>query len=77
MDNNEDLHAQLERTESDLDGAQKAISDGGRLLKEIEEEREVAKAKAHRMGEEKEVAEAKCKDMEWEKDHLRKDLEEL
>ena len=29
------------------------------------------------MGEEKEVAEAKCKDMEQEKDHLRKDLEEL
>ena len=77
LDNNEDLHAQLKRTESDLDGAQKTISDGGRLLKEIEEEREVAKAKARRMGEEKEVAKAKCKDMEQEKDHLRKDLEEL
>lgn len=33
-------------------------------MKEIEEEREVAKAKARRMGEEKEVAKAKCKDME-------------
>ena len=33
-------------------------------MKEIEEEREVAKAKARWMGEEKEVVEAKCKDME-------------
>ncbi|KAL6319904.1 hypothetical protein AAG906_036977 [Vitis piasezkii] len=36
---------------------EKAISNGGRLLKETEEESEVAKAKARRMGEEKEKKE--------------------
>lgn len=77
LDNNEELCAQLERIKSDMVAAQKAISDGGRLLKETEKEREVAMTKAFRMGQEKEVAKAKCKDLEQEKNQLRKELEEL
>lgn len=77
LDENEELRAQLERTESDLVAAQKAISDGERLLNKTEEEKEVAKAEARRMGEEKEVVEAKCKDVEQEKDQLKKELGDL
>ncbi|KAJ9701495.1 hypothetical protein PVL29_006724 [Vitis rotundifolia] len=77
LDNNEELHAQLERAKSDMAAAQKAISDRERLLKETKKENEVAKAKARRMGEEKKVAETKCKYVEREKYQLRKELEEL
>lgn len=47
------------------------------MLKEIEEEREVAKAEACQMREEMETTEAKCKNVEQEKDQLKKELEEL
>ena len=68
---------QLEQADSDLVAAQKAIIDGGKLLKETEEEREVAKVEACRMREEREVAESKCKDAEQEKNQLKKEPEEL
>lgn len=47
------------------------------LLKEVEEEREVAKTEACRVKKEKKVVEAKCKDAKQVKDLLKKELEEL
>ena len=67
LDNNEELRTQLERVESKLAVAQKAITDGGRLLKESEEEKEATKVDAWQMKDEKEVAKAKCKDVEQER----------
>lgn len=74
LDDDEKLHTQLERVETELVAAQKAITDGERLLKEKDEEIEVAKAEARWMGEEKEAAKAKCKDAEHERDQLKKEL---
>lgn len=77
LDNDEELHTQLAQTESDLATAQKAISNGGRLLNKVEKERKTAKVEARQRGEEKEVVETKCKDLEYEKYRLMKKLEEL
>ena len=77
LDSNEELHTQLKRAENDPVAAQKAITDRGKLLKEIEEEREVVKAEVCQMREEMETTEAKCKNVEQEKDQLKKELEEL
>ena len=74
---NEELCTQLEWVESDLVAAQKAIIDEGKLLKEAEEERQVAMTQACQVKEEREVVEAKCKEVEQEKDQLKKELEEL
>lgn len=46
LSSNEKLCTQLERAESNLATAQKAVIDGAKLLKEAEEEREVAKVEA-------------------------------
>ncbi|KAL6319951.1 hypothetical protein AAG906_037027 [Vitis piasezkii] len=43
-------------------GDYEAITDGGRLLKESEEEKEATKAEVWQMKDEKEAAKAKCKD---------------
>ena len=77
IDNSAELHAQLVRVENDLTTVRKVVVDAEKLLKELEEGMQAAKAETCQMGEEKEVAEAKCKDIEQESDQLKKELEEL
>ena len=77
LDNNKELRTQHERAECDLATAQKAITDERKLLKETEEEMEMAKAEVCWMRDERETEEAKCKDAEQKKDQLKKELEEL
>lgn len=77
LDNNEELRTQLEQVESELAVAQKAITNGGRLLKESEEEKETMKAEVWQMKDKKEAAKAKRKDVEQEMNQLKKELENL
>ncbi|RVW28615.1 hypothetical protein CK203_100882 [Vitis vinifera] len=77
IDNSAELHAQLVRVENELTTVRKVVVDAEKLLKELEEGMQAAKAETCQMGEEKEVAEAKCKDIEQESDQLKKELEEL
>lgn len=77
LDNNEKLRTQLERVESELVTAQKAITDGDLLLNESNGENEAVKIEEWQMKDERKVAEAKCKDAEQEMDQLKKELEEL
>lgn len=63
LDENEELHTQLERAESDLAATQKAVVDRAMLQKKVEEEKDVAKAEACLVKDEREVAEAKCTDV--------------
>lgn len=64
IDNDEELHAQFVRVESEPTAARKATVDGKKLLKETEEEKQVAKVEARQMREEKEIVEAKCRNAE-------------
>ena len=77
IDSSAELRAQLVRVENDLTTVRKVVVDAEKLLKELEEGMQAAKAETCQMGEEKEVAEAKCKDIEQESDQLKKELEEL
>lgn len=77
IDSSAELRAQLVRVENELTTVRKVVVDAEKLLKELEEGMQAAKAETCRMGEEKEVAEAKCKDIEQENDQLKKELEEL
>lgn len=77
LDNNEELRTQLERVESELVTAQKAIIDGDLLLNESNGENEAAKIEEWQMKDERKVAEAKYKDAEQEMDQLKKELEKL
>lgn len=77
LDENEELCPQLDRAENDLVATQKTVADRAMLLKEVEEEREMAKTEACRVKKEKKVVEAKCKDAKQAKDLLKKELEEL
>ena len=64
LSSNEKLRTYLEQADSDLAATKKAVIDGAKLLKEAEEEREVAKVEVCRMKEERETAQVKCKDVE-------------
>lgn len=75
LGSDEELHTKIERAESVLAATQKAITNGDKLLKEAEEEREMAKFEALRIKEGKETVEAKCKEAEQEKDQLKNKLE--
>ncbi|RVW75818.1 hypothetical protein CK203_055092 [Vitis vinifera] len=58
LSSNEKLRTYLEQADSDLAATKKAVIDGAKLLKEAEEEREVAKVEVCRMKEERETAQA-------------------
>lgn len=77
LGSDKELCTQLEKVKGDLSATQKAIVDEGRLLKEAEEEREIAKTEACEVKVEKDATEVKCKDVEQEKEQLQKELEEL
>lgn len=77
IDNDEELCAQFIRVESELTAARKATVDGKKLLKETEEEKQMANVETFRMRKEKEIVEAKCKNAEDEIDRLKKQLEKL
>ncbi|RVW26297.1 hypothetical protein CK203_107160 [Vitis vinifera] len=74
---NKELHAQLEKTESDLVAAQIAIADASMLLKEAEEGKKTTKVEMCRMKEEKDITEAKCKEAGYERNQLRNEVDEL
>lgn len=77
LDDNKELHAQLEKTESDLVAAQIAIADASMLLKEAEEGKKTTKVEMCRMKEEKDITEAKCKEAGYERNQLRNEVDEL
>lgn len=64
MSGTEELYARLERVESDLVAAQKAVADGVEALKPVEEEKEAICAESEQLKERGKAAKAKRKEAE-------------
>ena len=77
IDNSEELHTQLVRVKNEMTDVRIVAANAEKMLKELQEEVQMAKVEARRMREKKEVVEAKCKDVEQERNQLKKELEGL
>lgn len=77
MDGSENFCSKLKLVENEFSATRKAIKEVVGLLRNVENERKVAKAKARRLRDKGEATKAKFKKAEQKNEQQRKEMEEL